>query len=89
MRPTFEKYIDPVPTIEREFVYDTLAQIPHLGVDYDAKRFYEMYSEMQLATSRVDIKLTLTELTAIHDMTIKSADVRVSTMDSSHIWSRC
>jgi hypothetical protein len=82
MIPTFEKYLNPEPTIERQFVFDTLAQIPHLGIDYTAEKFYQMYSKMLSTTSRVDFKVTLAELTAIRDLANKSAGQRVSTMDS-------
>jgi hypothetical protein len=82
MTPTFEKYLNPEPTIERQFVFDTLAQIPHLGVDYKAERFYQMYREMFLTTSRVDFKVTQAELIIISDLANKSAGQRVSTMDS-------
>jgi len=38
MVPTFEKYLDPVPKIEGQFIYDTLAQVPHLGIHYCIKK---------------------------------------------------
>jgi len=43
MISTFEIYLDPTPTIERQFVYDTFAQVPHLGVHYTGQSFREMY----------------------------------------------
>ncbi|KIM79320.1 hypothetical protein PILCRDRAFT_564103 [Piloderma croceum F 1598] len=81
MIPTFEKYGDPAPKIERQFINDTLTQVPHLGVPYSTKMFHEMFSEMLSTTSRVDIKLTLEEILAIRDMATKSTTMRVSTMD--------
>jgi hypothetical protein len=82
MIPTFEKYLDPVPKIERQFVYDTLAHVPHLGLQYSRKRFHEMYNEMQSTTSRVDIKLTSADIMAIRDMARKSTEMSISAMDS-------
>jgi hypothetical protein len=81
MIPTFEKYLDPVPKIKRQFVYDVLAQVPHLGIHYSAKQFYKMFNEMQSTTSRVDIKSTFTEIMAIRAKAMKSTEMRVSTMD--------
>ena len=80
MVPTFEKYLDPIPTIERQFVHDTLAQVPHLGVHYSSEKFCKMFNEMQSMTSRMDIKLTSAEIMAIRNMVIKSTEMRVSTM---------
>jgi hypothetical protein len=73
MLPTFEKFLNPSPTLEGQFIYDTFAQVAHLGMDYSPTKFYEMYNEMQSSTSRVDIKLTLAELIAIRGTAIKSA----------------
>jgi len=81
MIPTFEKFGDPAPKIERQFIYDTLAQVPHLGIQYSTKRFHEMFNEMLSTTSRVDIKLTVEEILAIRDMVTKSTKTKVSTMD--------
>jgi hypothetical protein len=81
MIPTFEQYGDPAPKIERQLIYDTIAQVPHLGVHYSTKRFHEMFSEMLSTTSRVDIKLTFEEILAIRDMATKSTKMKVSTMD--------
>jgi hypothetical protein len=81
MIPTFDKYFDPAPKIEQQFIYDTIAQVPHLGVHYSAKRFHEMYNEMVSTTSRVDVKLTFEEIMAIRDMVTKSTKTKVSTMD--------
>jgi len=61
MIPTFEKFLDPVPKIERQFVYD---------------------NEMQLTTSRVDIRLTSADIMAIRDMARKSTEMSISAMDS-------
>jgi hypothetical protein len=80
--PTFERYLDPPPTIERQFVYDTLAQVPQLGVHYTTTKFNEMYGKIQSTTSRVDIKLTFAEIMAIHAMATKSTEMKISTMDS-------
>jgi len=80
--PSFEKFLDPVPIIERQFVYDTLTQLPHLGVQYTAKVCDEMFNEMQSTTSRVAIKLTLAEIMAIHNVAQKSTEKRISAMDS-------
>ena len=82
MIPTFEKYLNPAPKIERQFVYDTLAHVPHLGLHYSKKRFHEMYNEMQSTTSRVDIKLTSANIMAIRDMARKSTERSISAMDS-------
>jgi hypothetical protein len=82
MFPTFERYLDPPPTIERQFVYDTLTQVPQLGVQYTPIKFHEMFNEIQSTTSRVDIKLTFVEIMAIHATTMKSTKVKISTMDS-------
>jgi len=40
-----------------------------------------MFNEMQSTTSRVDIKLTFTEIMAIRAKAMKSTEMRVSTMD--------
>jgi hypothetical protein len=80
--PTFERYLDPPPTIERQFIYDTLAQVPQSGVHYMITKFYEMYGKMQSTTSRVDIKLTFEEIMAIHAIAIKGTEMKISTMDS-------
>jgi hypothetical protein len=80
--PTFEKFLHPVPTIERQFIYDTLTQVPQLGVRYKAEIFHKMFNEMQSTTSRVDIKLTLAEIMAIHNLVKKSTEMRISTTDS-------
>jgi hypothetical protein len=82
MIPTFEKYLDPVPTIERQFVYDTFVKIPHLAVHYSADRLYQMYNEMQSTTSHVHIKLSLAEIMAIRAMVMRSTEIRLSTMDT-------
>lgn len=79
---TFEKFLNPVPTIERHFVYDTFTQVPQLGVHYKAEMCHELLNEMQSKTSRVDIKLTLVEIMAIHNVTKKNTEKRISTMDS-------
>lgn len=81
MTPTFEKYLDPVPTIERQFVYETLTQMPLMGIYYSTKRYSEMYNEIQSATCRVDIKFKLSEIMAIRDMAMKNVQAKVSTMD--------
>jgi len=78
--PTFEKYLDQAPTIERQLVYDTLSQVPHLGVHYSTERFHEMFNEMQSTTSRVDIKLACEEIMTIRDIARKSTKIRVSTI---------
>ena len=82
MIPTFEKYLNPEPVLERQFVFDTLTQVPHLGVDYKAEKFYQMYREMLSTTSLVDVNLTLEEMTVIRDLASKSAGGRMSMMDS-------
>jgi cbb3-type cytochrome oxidase cytochrome c subunit len=81
MVPTFEKYLDPVPKIEGQFIYDTLAQVPHLGIHYSIKKIDEMFNEMHSKTSRVDIRLTSAEIMAIRNKGIKNIKMRVSTMD--------
>lgn len=82
MKPTFEKYFHPVPQIERQFIYDTLPQIPQLGVNYKAETYHEMFNEMLSTTSRVDIKLTSAEIMAIYNMAKMTTVMRISTMDS-------
>jgi hypothetical protein len=82
MIPTFERYLDPPPTIERQFLYDTLTQVPQLGVQYTPIKFYQMFNEIQSTTSRVDIKLTFTEIMAIHATARKGTKMKISTMDS-------
>ncbi|KIM84836.1 hypothetical protein PILCRDRAFT_5880 [Piloderma croceum F 1598] len=82
MIPTFEKYLDPVPRIEQQYVYDTLAQVPHLGLHYSKERVHEMYNEMQSTTSRMDIKLDPADIMAIRDMARKSTEMSISAMDS-------
>src|ERR1700733_7052116 len=79
--PTFEKYLHPAPKIERQFVYDTLVHVPYLGIQYSVKQFYELYSEMESTTSRVDIKLTQAEIMAIRNTGMKTTKAAVSTMD--------
>ena len=45
-RPTFEKYINPSPTIPHQHVHSTLAKIAHPGIDYSPDNFYKMYADM-------------------------------------------
>ena len=57
MIPTFEKYLDPAPKIERQFVYDTLVHVPYLGIQYSVKQFYELYGDEEYEGDGVDYGL--------------------------------
>ena len=80
--PTFEKLLDPVPTIKRQFIYDTLTQVPQLGFHYRPKDCYEMFNEMHSTMSQVDIKLTHTKIMNIYSVAKQSTEKKISTVDS-------
>jgi hypothetical protein len=74
MIPTFQKYLDSVSKIKDQFIYDTLAQVPHLDIYYSIK---QINVENLLCGYQVDLHSNH----AIRHKAIKDKKMRVSMMD--------
>ena len=80
--PTFEKYLQRVPTLEPHLVDETMRFAPQLKEDMP---IMSLLASMQLAeatTSRVEIKFTASQLDAIRAAAQLEATNKISTSDA-------
>jgi hypothetical protein len=80
--PTFEKYLQPPPVLERHLVDDTLRLAPQLAEDMSLETFFALVQEEKATTSRVEIKFTSDQLRAIRTAAEREATNKISTSDA-------
>jgi hypothetical protein len=82
MIPTFEKYLQPSPVLERHLVEDTLCLAPQLAEDMSLSSFFELLQHKSAITSRVEVKFTSDQLKAIRSAAEREATNKISTSDA-------
>lgn len=80
--PTFEKYLQPPPALERHLVDDAMHLAPQLAEDMPFASFLASIYQNMATTSRIQVKFTATQLKAIRVTANLEATTKISTSDA-------
>ena len=80
--PTFEKYLQPHPVLERHLMDETILLAPQLAKDMSLASFFASIPQNIAATSRIEVKFTKTQLNAIRAAAELEATNKISTSDA-------
>lgn len=80
--PTFEKYLDPVPSCPRSQLTTTLPYLSLLAIDYRAEELMKMNVMRYSNTERVELRITRRELNKLKERVIRTTgDGTLSSME--------
>ena len=80
--PTFEKYLQRPPTLERHLVDETMRLAPQLAKDLPLLSFLASAQIAEATTSRVEVKFTASQLKTIRAAAELDATNKISTSDA-------
>ncbi|KIM92455.1 hypothetical protein PILCRDRAFT_810513 [Piloderma croceum F 1598] len=80
--PTFEKFLQPPPTLERHLVAETLRLAPQLAMEMPLLSFFASIQASAATASHVRVKFTASQLKAIYAAAELDATTKLTTSDA-------
>lgn len=80
--PTFEKYVEPEPTITPESLEYGIRYLSFLSADFTYQEYTDRLKDMTRQTGRINLKFSLDQLQAITRLAVNEADHNITTLDS-------
>jgi len=80
--PTFEKYVEPEPTITPEALQYGIRYLSFLSTDFTYQEYIDRLKDMTRQTRRINLKFSSNQLQAITRLAVNDADHNITVLDS-------
>lgn len=81
-KPTYEKYLNPVPEVNRGLVRNALPYLAFLAVDHELAEYQKKMESMLSRTSRIDLKFSAEQCKAIATTVRYGQEKPISSVDA-------